>query len=140
MTRPFGGRPAGSMWSLSCAAPLAGAELPDGHQGQAKVADFGEQPVQCGLIWERAGDARLPRGGCRDDQAVEPVRPLRVEDSLDADLVVDRPSRLVHLAPPLHVLPAKVWTGRHPSITRRWSMGVESCDPAAVRFAQRLRR
>lgn len=56
-------------------------------QRQAKVADPGEQAVQCGLIGDDAGDERDTPWFGRRLQSVEPVRPPLVEYALDADLV-----------------------------------------------------
>src|SRR5207342_3023502 len=68
-------------------------------QDQAQVADPVQQPVQGGLIRDRAGDDRLAVVTA-DRQALEPGRPARVQEPLDADLVARRPRRVAHLYRP----------------------------------------
>jgi hypothetical protein len=65
---------------------LIGTEPAYRNQDQPEVADPVQQPVQGGLVRDRAGDDRLAVVTA-DRQALEPGRPARVEDPLDADLV-----------------------------------------------------
>jgi hypothetical protein len=62
------------------------AQLAHRDQGQAEIADPGQQPVQRALIREQASDDRL-RAVAADLEAAEPVRPPVIEDAVDADLV-----------------------------------------------------
>jgi hypothetical protein len=66
-------------------------EAADEEQGQAQVADLGEQAVQGRLVGDRPGD----QGGrvvglAGHRQPVESGRPALVEQALDADLVAHR--------------------------------------------------
>jgi hypothetical protein len=54
-------------------------------QAEPKVADFDQQPVQRGLIGERAADDRL-RAVIAEVEIFEPGGPMAVEETLDADL------------------------------------------------------
>src|SRR5580693_10278572 len=65
---------------------VAGVEPAHRDEAEPKVADFGQQPVQRGLIGERAGDDRL-RAVAAEVETLEPGTPMAVEDTVDADLV-----------------------------------------------------
>ena len=66
---------------------LVGADLGDGDQRQAEVADFLEQAMQRGLVGHRAGDERACRRFVGEAQSVEPGGPAGAEVTLNADLV-----------------------------------------------------
>src|SRR6516164_6344357 len=78
---------------------VAGVEPAHRDQAQPEVANLGQQPVQCGLIGEQADDDRV-RAVAAELEAAEPVRPLVVEDAVDADLVAGGPPQAVHAWPP----------------------------------------
>jgi hypothetical protein len=61
----------------------------DREQLQAQVTDLGQQAMQRRLVGERAGDDGLAGLVAGDAQTLKPGRPAAVQDTLDADLVVD---------------------------------------------------
>jgi len=77
---------------LRLVSGVTGIQLAHRDQGQAEIADPGQQPVQRGLISEQASDDRL-RTVAADLEAAEPVRPPVIEDAVDADLVPGGPPR-----------------------------------------------
>jgi hypothetical protein len=77
------------------------ADVQSAHrdQGQPEVTELGQQAVQCRLIGERARNDRL--GAVPGDlEAAEPIRPMVIEDTVNADLVPARPSWVAHGRPP----------------------------------------
>jgi len=63
----------------------------DRDQEQPEVADLGQQPVQGGLVGDRAADdGLLPVAG--DLEVLEPGGPPLVEDALDPDLSATAPA------------------------------------------------
>src|SRR5580692_11563101 len=67
-----------------------GVQPAHGDQAEPEVADFGQQPMQRGLVSEQAADDRLVALAA-DLEAVEPGRPPAVQDTRHADLVLGRP-------------------------------------------------
>ena len=111
------------------------AQLAHRDQGQAEIADPGQQPVQRALIREQASDDRL-RAVAADLEAAEPVRPPVIEDAVDADLVPGGTPRVAHACssprlaaiaiPPVGrclvspgTLRTPPWSGRHPTVPAR---------------------
>src|SRR5207244_4227332 len=92
-------------------------------QEQPEVADLVQQPVEGGLIGDRAcDDGFLPVAA--DLEILEPGSPPPVEDALDPDLVARVQAHVptVGLGPCLCTLR----TGAGIGVTRRWLIGVES--------------
>src|SRR5215469_3654672 len=69
------------------AGVVLGSQSAHGDQAEPEIADLGQQPVQRGLIGERAGDEGLGVLA-RDLETVEPDRPVVVQGALDPDLVM----------------------------------------------------
>ena len=72
-----------------------GLDASHADDGQAEISNLVEDPVQCRLIWKRAGE----NGGVAQDldlQAIEPIRPPLVQDALHPNLVESRPSCATH--------------------------------------------
>jgi len=93
--------PAASSRSASSSQQVSGSEArPDhgasfrpggcpahGDQGEPEVADFGQQPVQRGLVGDQAADDRL-LAPAADLKAVEPRCPPVIQDTRHADLIL----------------------------------------------------
>ena len=62
----------------------------DRQQRQAEVANLGEQAMQGRLVGDRPGDQGLAGRIAADLEAVEPARPVTVQDAAHPELVVDR--------------------------------------------------
>lgn len=78
---------------VSYLRPISGIiSIKRAYQGQAQpeVPDLGQHAVQCRLVGEQADDDGL-RAAVAELEAAEPIRPLVVEDTVDADLVAGRP-------------------------------------------------
>src|SRR6266542_5907027 len=73
----------------------AGVQPAHGDQAEPEVADFGQQPVQRGLVSDQAADDRL-LALAADLEAVEPGGPPAVEDTRHADLIPGRPAGGAH--------------------------------------------
>src|ERR1044071_4660872 len=67
---------------------MAGGGLVHRDQGQAQVARFLEQAVECGLVGYRAMDDGGAVAAVGNGQPVEPGSPPAVEVPLEADLVL----------------------------------------------------
>src|ERR1700733_1207405 len=102
---------------------VAGVEWAHRDQAQPEVADLGQQPVPCGLIGKQGNDDRL-RAVAAELEAAEPVRPLVVEDAVDADLVAGGPPRAPHVCPPS---PLAASTCTCAAKARRRSGGLRRC-------------
>ena len=98
---------------------LAGVHSAHGDQAEPEVADFGEQPVQRGLVSEQAADDRL-LALAADLEAIEPGGPPAVQDTRDADLIPRRPAG-----------------GAHPSSSRRPGGAAERDMPGGADCARR---
>src|SRR5262249_44502054 len=79
-------------------SPAGGIEPANRDQGESKVADLDQQPVERGLVGEHAEDDRLLPLAL-DLQAIEPGGPPAVQDARDADLIPRRPAAGSHLIP-----------------------------------------
>src|SRR6266567_2853050 len=93
---------AARLWSACSRSglfPAAGFEPANCDQGEPKVADLGQQPVQRGLVSEQAEDDCL-LAVAADLQAVEPGGPSAVQDARDADLIPRGPTGGGHLIAP----------------------------------------
>jgi hypothetical protein len=101
--------------------PAGLVEAVYGGQGEAEVADLGEQAVQCGLVGERAGHGGLA-AVVVDVEVSEPGRPVGVEDPVDLDLVAGGCSWAGHAGVPVRA-------GRSGSLPGR---GVVMAVPAVV--------
>ena len=66
---------------------VVGADVGDGNQRQAQVADLLEQAMQGGLVGHRATDQRGAVGFVGEAQSVKPGSPAGAEVSLDPELV-----------------------------------------------------
>src|SRR6266566_627086 len=77
---------------------LAGVEPAHGDQAEPEVADFGQQPVQRGLVSEQPADDRL-LSLAADLEAVEPGGPPAVQDTRHADFIPGRPAGGAHSSP-----------------------------------------
>ena len=78
---------------VSYLRPISGIiRIKSAYQGQAQpeAPDLGQHAMQCRLVGEQADDDGL-RAVVAELEAAEPVRPLVVEDAVDADLVRGRP-------------------------------------------------
>src|SRR5580693_7633876 len=74
---------------------LAGVQPAHGDQAKPEVADFGQQPVQRGLVSDLAADDRL-LALAADLEAAEPGGPSAVQDTRHADLILGRPAAGAH--------------------------------------------
>ena len=70
---------------------LAGVQPAHGDQAEPEVADFGQQPVQRGLVSAQPADDRL-LALAADLKAVEPGCPPVTQDIRHADLILGRPA------------------------------------------------
>src|SRR5690348_6192182 len=77
---------------------LAAVQPAYGDQAEPEVADFGQQPVQRGLVSEQAADDCLLALAV-DVEAVEPGGPPAVQDLRHADLIPGRPAGGAHFRP-----------------------------------------
>jgi hypothetical protein len=57
------------------------------EQWQVETVDLAEYAMQRRFIWELATNQRTRRGVVGDAQTVQPVRPMRVELAVDANLI-----------------------------------------------------
>jgi hypothetical protein len=91
-------------------------------QAEPEVADFGQQPVQRGLVGEQATDDRFIFLAA-DLEAVEPGGPPGVQDSRHTDLIPGRPACRLHF---LHVWTVGTDTGagRHPKVASEWDLAM----------------
>src|SRR5215470_12178427 len=78
---------------------VTGVESAHRDQVQPEVTDLAQHPVQCGLVGKQAKDDRVRAVGA-DLETAEPVRPLVVENAVDADLVTDVPALAAHARSP----------------------------------------
>src|SRR5579875_1140106 len=106
---------------------LAGVQPPHGDQTEPQVADFGQYPVQRGLVSEQAANDRL-LALAADLEAAEPSGPPAVEHPRHADLVPGRPA---HFCPSLRLcflhlctVGADAGAGRHPKVACEWNLAV----------------
>src|SRR6266487_6874262 len=100
---------------------LAGVQPAHGDQAEPEVADFGQHPVQRGLVGEQAADDRL-LAVAADLEAVEPGGPPAVQDTRHADLVPGWPICFPHL----WTVGADARAGRHPKVAWEWNLAVMS--------------
>ena len=99
---------------------------------QPEVADLGQQPVQGGLIGDRAGDDGVLHVRA-DLEAFDPGGPPPVEDALEPDLI----ARVQAHVPSFGSGPwtCTLRTGDGIGVTRRWPMRVESFRDGAGTMA-----
>jgi hypothetical protein len=99
-------------------------------QAEPKVADFGQQPVQRGLISERAANDRL-RAVIAEVETLEPGGPMAVEDTVDADLVTRGLSGGAHARAPRGGKPAPGRAAAAPAVRAEAGRGAgTSAAPA----------
>jgi len=91
-------------------------------QAEPKVADFGQQPVQRGLISERAANDRL-RAVIAEVETLEPGGPMAVEDTVDADLVTRGLSGGAHARAPRGGKPAPGRAAAAPAVRAEAARG-----------------
>src|SRR5260370_7505923 len=77
-------------WPQVVGQSVTGVQPAHGDQAEPEIADFGQQPVQRGLVSEQAADDRLVALAA-DLEAVEPGGPPAVQDTRHTDLVPGRP-------------------------------------------------
>src|SRR5487761_1388866 len=77
---------------------LAGVQPAHGDQAEPEVADFGQQPMQRGLVSEQPADDRLLALPA-ELEAVEPGGPPAVQDTRHTDLIPGRPAGGAHSSP-----------------------------------------
>src|SRR5215470_3387066 len=92
----------------------AGVQPAHGDQAEPEVADFGQQPVQRGLVSDQAAEDRL-LALAAELQAVEPGGPPVIQDTRHADLI---PGRLAAAA--------------HPSSSRRPAAAAQRAMPGGA--------
>src|SRR5260370_7601433 len=76
----------------------AGVQPAHGDQAETEVADFGQQPMQRGLVSDQAANDRLVALSA-DLQAAEPGGPPAVQATPHTDLIPPSPPRRPHPTP-----------------------------------------